>query len=74
MALNIDSLFKRGLNIKSVRPYAPTISTCTTVSSLDEIQFTPVYSSYVQPYGADEMNGPNGGVNSPLHCGCIGQH
>ena len=49
MALNIDSLIKRGVDIQSAvrteRPYAPTISTCTTVSSLDEMQLTPVHSS-----------------------------
>ena len=49
MALNIDSLIKRSVDIQSavltVRPYAPTISTSTTVSSLDEMQLTPVHSS-----------------------------
>ena len=49
MALNIGSLIKRDLDIQSavrtVRPYAPSISTCNTVSSLNEMQLTPVHSS-----------------------------
>jgi len=49
MALNIDSLLmKYGLNIysvRTVRPYAATILTCSTVRSLDEKQLTSVYSS-----------------------------
>ena len=61
MALNIDSMIKRGLDIQSAvrteRPYAPS-------SSLDEMQLT-LYT--VRKFSLLRVNGP-------LQCGCIGQH